>query len=567
MWWWNELAREADEMKQLRALQMLSCALILGACTLSSDNDGPSDNEGDGGAGQTSDDDGSVAPGGQGGSGGATGGSGGTATTTGGSGGTASGVGGTGGKGDIDCTQASECPAASDQCSTAVCEAGQCGFDVAVAETSCSLPQQQTGLCDGSGTCGQCVPNSFHCQNADTVESCGADWFWSGNGTVCAAICAAGACMPASGIAAGAHHTCAWFPDGHVRCWGRNDSGQLGDGTTSAQGVDPPVVVTNLFDIESVHLGGHSSFALDDDNKVLAWGDNSSGQLGLGHSLPQITPEDVWSAHGATTIAVGDSAVCVVMGDTTVKCWGDNSDGLLGTTDSATTVTTPSLLPNLTNVADVAVGSAHRCVLFNDQTVACWGANVVGQLGQGIANPGTATPTAVVGLANVVSIDIGASGKHTCAALSDGSVSCWGDNTSGQLGQAGFGGFNATPTPTALSFSGAYEVVLGSHHSCIRSNVSANAYCWGENSSGQLGQGHNGDVADAQGLSQQGIVSLALGGGDGASSGHTCTLHSGGSIACAGDNSWRQLSDGAYTGAMSNVFHNTSFWHEDFLNP
>jgi alpha-tubulin suppressor-like RCC1 family protein len=544
-------------MRYLRAVHVLACTFIASACIPKADPFG-------GGGLGGSDESGGSDSGGSDSGGSSSGGSSSGGSSAGGS--SSGGSGGTGGE-PGECAEASDCPAPAIECEVAVCVAGVCGAAPAAPEASCGLPLGNAGVCDGEGTCGECVPAAVHCQNDDTVEACGADWFWSGDGEGCPAICSEGACMPAVEIAAGEHHNCARFPDGHVRCWGRNDSGQLGNGTMSAQGVDPPVVATPLFEITALFLGGRTSFAIDDDHKVLAWGDNSTGQLGLGDTTNRATPDDIPLAFGATTLAVSHGNVCAVMGDATVSCWGDNADGLLGTNDGSAVVTSPSAVAGLTGVVDVAAGLGHRCALLGDATVACWGQNDVGQLGLGSDGAGSATPTVVPGLGGVVSIDIGGAGKHTCAALTDGSVKCWGDNDNGQLGLDTFGGHVSTPTATALSFSGVYRVVLGSHHSCARSNVSANVYCWGANGSGQLGLGHNGDVAFPHALNHTGVAGVALGGGSASASGHSCTLNDGGSIACAGDNLWRQLSDAAYSGVFSNTFYKVSFWHDDFLGP
>ncbi len=180
-------------------------------------------------------------------------------------------------------------------------------------------------------------------------------------------------------------------------------------------------------------------------------------------------------ASGATAIAAGGDSACARMADATVRCWGH--DLVVGN-------------PGLSGVASVSVGLAHRCVVLAGGGVRCWGSNYSGQLGDGTRTD-RAAPVAVSGITTAKTVSAGA--NHTCATLADGSVRCWGANTTGQLGD---GTRTDRLQPVAVAgVSGATGVAAGGSgiggvdaagHSCARLG-DGTATCWGHNSSGQVG--------------------------------------------------------------------------------
>ena len=138
----------------------------------------------------------------------------------------------------------------------------------------------------------------------------------------------------------------------------------------------------------------------------------------------------------------------------------------------------------LTGVHAIAAASSTTCALLSNGSVKCWGSNSVGQLGDGTTNPSSSLPVSASGLSGVTVLSGG--NFHVCALLPDGAARCWGANASGQLGN-GTSTFSSTPTPQAvLGVSGAIGVAAGGAHSCaLLANGSAT--CWGDNSSAQLG--------------------------------------------------------------------------------
>ena len=276
---------------------------------------------------------------------------------------------------------------------------------------SCALIDDGTARCWGRGDLGQLGNGSFLFTSSVPLTVAG----MSG----------------AVAIAAGGDHSCALIDDGTVRCWGRNQFGQLGDGTTSVLS-RVPVTVTGLSGAVAIDADGHVSCALIDDGTVRCWGRNTSGQLGNGTTTPSRVPVTVTGLSGAVTIDAGSDHSCAAIDDGTARCWGDNFWGQLGdgtTNDSSLPVTVTGLNGTVAIAADGTIG--HSCALIADGTARCWGGNYVGQLGDGTTND-SSLPVTVTGLNGAAAIDAG--GDHACAVLEDDSARCWGKNLSGQLG-------------------------------------------------------------------------------------------------------------------------------------
>ncbi len=300
--------------------------------------------------------------------------------------------------------------------------------------------------------------------------------------------------VPVSGLsnavalAAGAFHTCALQVDGHVRCWGNNASGQLGDGTTANQ--PAPVLVSGLTNAVAMAAGSGHSCALRADGMVLCWGQNDKGQLGTGTTMPQPTPVlPVSFLSDATALAAGAFHTSARTARGNVLCWGAGSSGQLGT-GGTTDAPTPQGVALLTDAVAVAAGAFHTCARRGDGTVACWGANGSGQLGDGTTTP-QPTPVAVPAFGNVVAVAAGA--FHTCALQADDRARCWGKNSSGQLGD---GTTSDRTKPSVVAGSGGSisgrGISAGDVHSCAR-RAAGTAACWGNNANAQLGDGTTTD--------------------------------------------------------------------------
>lgn len=290
-----------------------------------------------------------------------------------------------------------------------------------------------------------------------------------------------------SQIALGDNHTCALLNDGTVKCWGLNDKGQLGQGDSTNRSV--PTLVPGLSGIIAVAAGSsHSCAVLATGSGVKCWGLNNYYQLGDGSTTDRLSPVDVGSLSGVVSIKAGGTHSCAIISPSnTVKCWGRNNVGQLGDT-SNTTRTAPVLVSGITGVTSLAVGYDHACVVQSaDQKVRCWGYNSNGQLGDGsTSNRWTSVQVNAASLGNVTGVYAGF--YHTCAILaSDSTVKCWGNNSLGQLGN---GTITSSSLPVvATGVVNAQSMAIGWNHSCSVSSIDQTIKCWGANDKGQIGIG------------------------------------------------------------------------------
>ena len=352
-------------------------------------------------------------------------------------------------------------------------------------------------------------------------------------------------------IAAGGLHTCAITSIGGVKCWGYNHNGQLGDGSTTSRTV--PV------DVEGLATGIATIAAMDDHTCAIistggikCWGDNDYGQLGNGSTTNHTTPlEMVGLNHGVVAIAAGSYHTCVIISTGAVKCWGNNIYGQLG--DGTTTSRTASAeVVGLTaGVVAIAAGNGHTCAVTSTGGVKCWGDNYYGQLGDG-SRTGRKVPVDVVGLTSGVSV-IAAGGDHTCAIMSSGGVKCWGDDDYGQLGD-GTTTYRSTPVDVVGLTVGVVAIATGNGHTCAVASTGG-VKCWGANYSGQLGDGSTTNRAtpvDVVGLAD-GVVAIAAGGIFDLHDAHTCAATSTDEVKCWGANDSGQLGDGSTTNRSTPV--------------
>ena len=279
----------------------------------------------------------------------------------------------------------------------------------------------------------------------------------------------------ATAISVGTAHSCALLENGDVQCWGANGSGQLGNGTTSYR--SSPVTVAGLDDdATAIATGVKHSCALLQSQRIQCWGDNRYGQLGDGNRTA--TPSSPVTVEGLSAmpeqVAVGGTYSCAVLTGNIVQCWGSNAFGELGNGTTMESQMTPVAVQGISGtVESLVLGFSHSCVLLEDGTVQCWGANGQGQSG-GNRTENKLVATTVEGLAGAVK-SLAAGELHTCALLEDGSVQCWGDNNWGQVGVDANGGVPATVTGLAAS---GRAIATGYTHSCAFL-TNGEVQCWG----------------------------------------------------------------------------------------
>lgn len=338
---------------------------------------------------------------------------------------------------------------------------------------------------------------------------------------------------PASAVAAGDAHSCATY-SGAVKCWGKNQYGQLGTGSTTGT-IAPAVVPALSSGVTAIALGGFHSCAIR-GGSAKCWGYNFNGQLGDGTDVNRTAPVGVSGlGTGIKAITAGYLHSCAILSDDVLNCWGSNTFGQLGKGDQGAdkgSYTPVAISAFGAGVKAVAAGDWHTCAIDAADDAWCWGRNDDGQLGDGTKLTRN-LPVKV--LSGVAAITTGA--YHSCAILLDGGVKCWGFNNDGQMGDAS-NTERTTPVDVSGLGSGVTSISAGAFHTCaIQSNA---ARCWGRNDRGQLGDGsktaRNTPVA-VTGLTED-VSEIAAGGH------HSCAIQLG-VTRCWGENTGGQLGIGS----------------------
>lgn len=384
--------------------------------------------------------------------------------------------------------------------------------------------------CDaGFATC----PGAAVCETPlDTPQDCGAC------GVQCVARCGGEGCVAPVELALGSDHTCARMSDGTVTCWGLNSQGQLGVPLSTPQSATP-LQVPGVESAVGLVAGHELSCALIDGGTVRCWGRNNEGQLGAGDAGAAVTsrPEalPVLGLSDATAIWGANANICVRRADATLSCWGSNSSGQVGLGHDKN-ATVPTQMDRLPDAGPVQVANALEagCALYDDGSVWCWGRNAEGQLGLG-STGAPSNPVRVPGLSNVRRLAAGA--RHLCAVTDGGTTLCWGSNSEGQLGLGDAGSDVLSPTPLSgprnlVQLTAAEEVTCG-----IREGDNT-TFCWGDNAFGQLGAFDGPSASTPVSVPGTAFVQLRTGGN------HTCGLSAVGTVWCWGQNTFGQLGIG-----------------------
>jgi alpha-tubulin suppressor-like RCC1 family protein len=331
-----------------------------------------------------------------------------------------------------------------------------------------------------------------------------------------------------------------------VRCWGYNVSGQLGYNNTIDQGGIVGSMVA-LLDInlgvgrtaKAITVGQQHTCVILDDNNVKCWGANDSGQLGYSDTINRGNTAGSMAALVTVNLGTGRTAkaisaalyhTCAILDDNSVKCWGANHKGQLGYDDMVNRGNTAGSMAALASVnlgtgrtaKAISAGGNTTCAILDNNSLKCWGDNSLGQLGSGLPDNAGSTPGSMAQLApinfgtytnNVNSISAGY--DHVCAGAGGNHVWCWGNGRYGALGR-GSQVNEIIPASNPLD-SVNYEnfttycvicygtgVVAGQNMTCIigrvhsDSSVNLRVRCWGRNQYGQLGIGDTLNRGDAQ---------------------------------------------------------------------
>ncbi len=350
-------------------------------------------------------------------------------------------------------------------------------------------------------------------------------------------------------FALGFLHGCARRPSGAVYCWGDNSYGQLGDGLAfDAEGrltrSNTPVRVPGIDDAVSIGAGNSHTCVVRQTGQVLCWGNNASGQLGTGSTETKSSkPTPVVGIDDAVQVVGGTLFSCALRKDRTVACWGANSAGQLGD-DTTEERSVPAPVKQLSDVASLAAGRDHTCAVLVNGDVMCWGANADGQLGIG-STTNASLPTKLSGLSDIV--QVASAARFSCARERGGRVYCWGSNAEGQLGN---GSPNPAPNPSPIlvpSLGDAIWIWAGFEHACAVKK-GGTVVCWGRGVEGQLGIGKQPDGAVLSPVPTPTPVvgvpsaSSVYTGGD-----RACALTTDDRAFCWGSNAFGQLGNGNFT--------------------
>jgi alpha-tubulin suppressor-like RCC1 family protein len=351
-----------------------------------------------------------------------------------------------------------------------------------------------------------------------------------------------GAGRKATSVATGLSHTCALLDDGTLKCWGNNLDGQLGLGLMAGnQGNDANSTPDKLAAVNVgvgkkarlVVAGGNHTCVIRDDDNVVCWGLNNAGQLGRGDTKDPVGKVAADMGDGlkvvslgtnrkAKDLVAGDEFTCALLDDDSVKCWGQNQFGQLGlgtTADHGRAADMGDALAAVglgAKAVQVRAGGEFACALLADSSVKCWGRNNIGQAGLGnneaaISDTAEQLVAVNLGLAGAQkAVALGGGNEHTCAAISDGSLKCWGRGNSGQLGVDDNANAGLTPATMGAGLKAAKIGTLKPEQlastrgdftcAALTDQANARSYkCWGVNGQGQLGQENTTTLGDAAG--------------------------------------------------------------------
>jgi uncharacterized protein YjdB len=334
-------------------------------------------------------------------------------------------------------------------------------------------------------------------------------------------------------VDAGQRFTCGVLTDGEAYCWGENDEGEVGSGTTGGQFTTPQLVSGN-HDFTTLSSGFFHNCGVTTGQDIYCWGNNANAALGDGTANSSNIPVKVSGAFSWSQVSAGANHTCARTTSNDAYCWGVNQQGQLGDGNGNVNGSGDSTIPKAVSggfsFTDIASGLSHTCGVTSSGDMYCWGENADGQLGIGSTSQLLAPTTAVSG--SQTWVDVSAGSAHTCGTTTTGKVYCWGANNNGQLGRDPNTTTNSN-TPIEVTISGASldTVELGFGYSCaITSN--SDAYCWGFNGQGNFGNG---------GANATQFTPVQVGGGFdwsvmGAGLQHTCGINQLVDAYCFGDN-------------------------------
>jgi hypothetical protein len=351
-------------------------------------------------------------------------------------------------------------------------------------------------------------------------------------------------------VSAGGFQTIARRADGKLYAWGQNNWGQLGDSSTTAR--TAPVLVSNgaattawtkiaVGDQFAIGLRAGTSTGTATGGTLWAWGLNSNGQLGLGDQTNRSVPTQIGKDATWVGVWAGKYHAVALKADGTLWAWGRNSEGQLG--DTTVLVRTAPVKvggtdkTNTATYTSASAGGTHTLAIQKDGSLWTWGDNTSGQLGNA-STGGTVQAPAHIGSLTYIAVSAGTT--HSMAIDTTGKLWAWGDNSVGQLGNNAGSGTVSAPVQITTDSDWTLVSAGGQHTLAVRSN--GTLWAWGANSDGQLGDGSGIDqIAPIQVGTERTWVSISAG------AGHSAGLKADNSLWTWGRNADGQLGNGKTT--------------------
>ncbi len=283
-------------------------------------------------------------------------------------------------------------------------------------------------------------------------------------------------------LTAGLQHSLGIREDGSLWAWGSNEFGQLAQGEDIAES-DEPLQVGTATDWLAVTAGIYHTLSLTHDGKLLAWGNNEKGQLGNGsfaHSTIPLVIQETWTWK---MVSAGGYHSLGIREDGTLWAWGSNTYGQSAQGDELTASNEPLQVGTENDWLMVSAGGQYSLGIRADGSLWAWGENLEGQLGVDAAIEQSNAPMQVGEDTDWLAVSAG--DIHSLALKKDGTLWAWGDNNSGQLGNGTDIEYSDTPVSVPGSW---YALQAGAYHNLAMKH-NGSLWAWGANWKDQIGAG------------------------------------------------------------------------------
>lgn len=337
---------------------------------------------------------------------------------------------------------------------------------------TCGIQADDSLWCWGANLSGQLGNGNTTAQNAPVQISAGTFW---------------------SRISAGGSHTCGILTSGTANCWGRDTSGQVGNNAAFTASLTSPTALSGGGTWLSISASlTDTSCGMRNDYSIQCWGLNTSGQIGDNTVVNKGVPTALSGGGSWSAISTGTLSTCGLRSDGEMRCWGNKNS--LPVNFPSLYAFAPMEIAGDYDWKMISSSDLHSCGIQADSTLWCWGTDTNGQLGNGAADSTFKyAPVSVSGGGSWIYVDVG--GRSSCGIKSDNTLWCWGDDTNAQLGNGATTG--NIHLPAQISGGGSWKTIsLSESHACgIKSDDTL--WCWGDDTSGQLGNGATSSVQNA----------------------------------------------------------------------